>query len=76
MIQTAAPELRGRALRALAHLDETSNPAAAREELLAALKLTAETPDDVLMGAELADRAGRCGGCDSCVSARAEVDAG
>jgi len=58
MIQTAAPELRGRALRALAHLDETSNPAAAREELLAALKLTAETPDDVLMGAELADRAG------------------
>ncbi len=58
MIQTAAPELRGRALRALAHLDETSNPAAAREELLAALKLTPETPDDVLMGAELADREG------------------
>jgi tetratricopeptide (TPR) repeat protein len=58
MIQTAVPELRGRALRALAHLDETSNPDAAREELLAALKLTAETPDDVLMGAELADRAG------------------
>ena len=58
MVQTAAPELRGRALRALAHLDETSNPAAAREELLAALKLTPETPDDVLMGAELADREG------------------
>jgi tetratricopeptide (TPR) repeat protein len=58
MIQTAAPELRARALRALAHLDEMSNPDAAREELLAALKLTPETPDDVLMGAELADRAG------------------
>jgi Flp pilus assembly protein TadD len=58
MTQTASPELRGRALRALAHLDETSNPDAAREELLAALKLTPETPDDVLMGAELADRAG------------------
>ena len=58
MIQTAPPELRGRALRALAHLDETGNPDAAREELLAALKLTPETPDDVLMGAELADRAG------------------
>jgi tetratricopeptide (TPR) repeat protein len=57
-ITTAAPELRGRALRALAHLDETSNPDAAREELLAALKLTPETPDDTLMGAELADRAG------------------
>jgi Flp pilus assembly protein TadD len=58
MMQTATPELRGRALRALAHLDEASNPAAAREELLAALKLTPETPDDVLMGAELADREG------------------
>ena len=58
MIQTASPELRGRALRTLAHMDETSNPAAAREELLAALKLTPETPDDVLMGGELADRAG------------------
>ena len=57
-IPTASPELRGRALRALAHLDETSDPEAAREELLAALKLTPETSDDVLMGAELADRAG------------------
>ena len=57
-IPTAQPELRARALRALAHLDETSNPDAAREELLAALKLTPETPDDVLMGAELADRSG------------------
>ncbi|HSY37202.1 MAG TPA: tetratricopeptide repeat protein [Acidobacteriaceae bacterium] len=58
MLQTAEPELRGRALRALAHMDEASNPDAAREELLAALKLTPETPDDGLMGAELADRSG------------------
>jgi tetratricopeptide (TPR) repeat protein len=57
-IATADPALRARALRALAHLDETSHPAAAQEELLAALKLTPENPDDVLMGAELADRAG------------------
>ena len=57
-LATAAPELRARALRALAHLDEGSQPDTAREELLAALKLTAETPDDVLMGAELAERAG------------------
>lgn len=56
-IHTAAPELRARALRALAHLDETNDPEAAREELLAALKLTPENPDDVLMSAELADRA-------------------
>lgn len=57
-LQTAAPELRGRALRALAQMDERAQPEAAREELLAALKLTPETPDDVLMGAELAERAG------------------
>jgi tetratricopeptide (TPR) repeat protein len=56
-LPAAAPELRGRALRALAHLDETTNPEAAREELLAALKLTPETADDVLMSAELAERA-------------------
>ena len=57
-LATAAPELRARALRALAHLDETQHPDAARAELLAALKLTPENPDDVLLTAELADRAG------------------
>jgi tetratricopeptide (TPR) repeat protein len=57
-LESAAPETRARALRALAHLDEQNAPEAAREELLAALKLTPETPDDVLTGAELADRAG------------------
>jgi tetratricopeptide (TPR) repeat protein len=57
-LTTAPPELRGRALRALAKMDETGAPEDAQEELLAALKLTAETPDDVLMGAELADQAG------------------
>lgn len=56
-IPTADPELRARALRALAHLDETNDPEAARQALLGALKLTPETPDDVLMSAELADRA-------------------
>jgi len=57
-LESAAPELRARAMRALAHLDEHDRPEAAREELLAALKLTPETPEDVLTGAELADRAG------------------
>ncbi len=57
-LESAAPELRARAMRALAHLDERDKPEAAREELLAALKLTPETPDDVLAGAELADRVG------------------
>jgi len=55
---TAAPETRGRALRALAVMDEVASPEAAREELLAALQLTAETPEDIRMGAELAERAG------------------
>jgi len=53
-----APVLRGRALRALASMDEGSHPDAAREELLAAVKLTGETSDDILMGADLAARAG------------------
>lgn len=57
-LTTAAPALRARALRVLTHLDETSNPEAARDELLAALKLSPENPDDVLMSAELADRVG------------------
>jgi Flp pilus assembly protein TadD len=57
-LTTAEPALRARALRVLAHLDETSNPEAAREELLDALKLSPENPDDVLMSAELADRLG------------------
>ncbi len=57
-LSTAAPELRARAYRALAQLDEQTHPDFAREELLAALKLSPETPDDVLTGAVLADRAG------------------
>ncbi|MBW4037747.1 MAG: tetratricopeptide repeat protein [Acidobacteria bacterium] len=57
-LQTATPQLRARAFRALAHLDEAHHAEDAREDLLAALKLTPETPDDVLMGAELAELAG------------------
>lgn len=51
------PALKARALRALARLDLNSHPEAARQELLAALKLTPETPDDTLMAAELAQSA-------------------
>jgi predicted Zn-dependent protease len=46
--------LRARAYRAMARLDQGSNPAAASEELLNALKLSAETPDDTLLSGELA----------------------
>ena len=57
----AAPALKARALRALARLDQQSrppNPTAASGELLAALKLTSEQPDDVVLSAEIAEAAG------------------
>lgn len=57
-LTSAAPELRGRALRALASMDESSHPDAARDELLAAVKLTGEASSDTLATADLAARAG------------------
>jgi Flp pilus assembly protein TadD len=57
-LATASAEMRGRALRAMARLDETSNPDQARDELIAAVKLTGETPADVAIGAEMAVDAG------------------
>jgi Flp pilus assembly protein TadD len=50
----ASLELRGRALRAMARLDEKAAPDQARDELLAAIKLTGETPEDVALSAEMA----------------------
>lgn len=49
---------KGQALRALARLDQQSNPAAARDALLAALKFSPETPQDILLAAELAESTG------------------
>ena len=54
------PALRARALRALARLDQLStppNPTAASSELIAALKLTPEQPEDILLSAEIAESA-------------------
>ena len=61
----AAPALKSRAYRALARLDlignaqqaTPPNPAAALSELLAALSLTPEAPEDILMAAEIAESA-------------------
>jgi predicted Zn-dependent protease len=50
--------LKARAYRALARLDQTSNPALASDELLNALKFSSETPDDVLLSGELAEASG------------------
>jgi tetratricopeptide (TPR) repeat protein len=50
--------LRARALRALARIDEKARPADARDELLGALAISPETPEDTIMTAELAESAG------------------
>ncbi len=44
-----------RALRGLAKLDLTNNAADARDELLTALKMSSETPDDILLSAQIAE---------------------
>ena len=59
-LEDADKLLRARAYRALARIDSKTRPAAARDELLAALKFSAETPEDTLLTAELA--AGAAGG--------------
>ena len=56
-LPAASPALRARALRSLAVLDETSSPDTARDDLLAALKLSPETPADILLSARLAEHA-------------------
>jgi tetratricopeptide (TPR) repeat protein len=64
-ILTASPDLRARAYRALARIDETAQPAAAGEELLAAIKLTGETPEDTALSAALAARGGDPGAAEA-----------
>jgi Flp pilus assembly protein TadD len=56
-LSEANPAFRARALRSLAILDEQTDPDASRDELLAALKLTPETPADILLSARLAEHA-------------------
>jgi Flp pilus assembly protein TadD len=55
----AGPELKARAWRALARIDRASDPAATSNDLLEALKLSPETPQDTLLAAELAEQAGQ-----------------
>lgn len=59
--------LRARALRAMARIDAKARPGEARDELLAALSLSPETPEDTLMTAELAE--GANGGKDAAEAA-------
>ena len=53
----ASADIRARAFRSLAVLDEHADPDASRDELLAALKLSPETPADMLLAARLAEHA-------------------
>ena len=53
----ADADLKAHAYRALARIDQQSRPGEARDELLEALKLSPETPDDTLLAAELASGA-------------------
>jgi len=55
----AGPELKARAWRALARIDRATDPAAASNDLLEALKLSPETPEDTLLAAELAEQTGQ-----------------
>lgn len=55
----ADPTLKARAWRALARIDRDSDPPAASNDLLQALKLTPETPSDTLLAAELAEKNGQ-----------------
>ena len=55
----AGPAVKARAWRALAQIDKDNDPKAASDELLQALKLTPETPDDTLLAAQLAESAGQ-----------------
>jgi tetratricopeptide (TPR) repeat protein len=52
------PGAKAQAYRALARLLRSSDPSAARDALVAALKLTPETPADTLLTAEIAESSG------------------
>jgi tetratricopeptide (TPR) repeat protein len=57
-IPNGDPALRARAYRTLARLDQAGNPSGASDELLSAIKLSSETPDDILLTGELAQATG------------------
>ena len=55
----AGPAMKARAWRALAQIDRKTDTTQASNDLLEALKLTPETPDDTLLAANLAEQAGQ-----------------
>jgi predicted Zn-dependent protease len=55
----AGQPAKARAWRALAQIDRNDRPAEASNDLLEALKLSPETPEDTLLAAELAEKSGQ-----------------
>jgi len=53
------PALKARAWRALARIDRATDPTAASNDLIQALKISQETTDDILLAAELAAQTGQ-----------------
>jgi tetratricopeptide (TPR) repeat protein len=54
-LNTDNPTVKARAYRALARIDQHIRPSDASDELLAALKISPETSDDILLAGELAE---------------------
>ncbi len=52
------PEAQAEAFRGLAEVDRATDPLAARDALISALKISPETPEDLLLTAEIAEAAG------------------
>lgn len=55
----AGPATKARAWRAMAQIDRRTDPSEASNDLLEALKLSPETPEDTLLAAELAEQTGQ-----------------
>ena len=64
-LETPDPALKARAYRTLARIDEHADPAAAGSSLLTALKLSPETPDDILLAAGIAEAANNLPGAEA-----------
>ncbi len=61
----ASPVAKARAWRALARIDRDQNPGEVSNDLLEALKLTPETPEDTLLAADLAEKSGQSDAADA-----------
>ncbi len=72
----AGPAAKARAWRALAEIDQETNPTQASTDLLEALKLSPETPEDTALAAELAAKSGQTDAAEAAYRRRLEGDPG